>query len=209
MASQTDAVEVLEFLLDSEAKPNAINFRGQTPAHLATSVRTLSLLQQHGADLQVADYTGKAPVFHVCGLGDVNMLDLILLVAPESVHFLDDDGNSPLHIAASKGHHPCIAALMKRDKNIKDCSNKYGRSALSIARDHRFPECVRILEALHRADNKSSTIGETNQQDEKRLPAATTESPWTKYTDAATGVEYYYNNITGESQWEKPEALSS
>lgn len=50
-----DSIEVMEFLLQSEANPNVANVEGLTPAHLARSSRALELLYSYNAELHCID----------------------------------------------------------------------------------------------------------------------------------------------------------
>jgi ankyrin repeat protein len=57
----------------------------------------------------------------------------------------DDDGSSPILIAAQKGHAPCISQLLASRADPRSSWN--GTSALEKARAKGHAECVRVLEA--------------------------------------------------------------
>ena len=61
------------------------------------------------------------------------------------VNKCDNDGRSPIYIAASSGHSACISQLLASRADARSTYN--GTSALDIARQNNHNDSVRVLEA--------------------------------------------------------------
>ena len=103
-------------------------------------------------------------VISVAKYGDIELLAQ-LITAGADVNAADNDGWTPLHWAAYKGHVECVRLLLAApgiDVNKADKNKKYGWTPLIWAVVKGHVECVRLLLAapgidVNKADNNGVT----------------------------------------------------
>ncbi len=97
---------IVEALLAAGADPNPRNIAtGMTPAHIASHVGSIDILQvllDAGASADAVDDDGATPL-HVAAAGDCRLKLDLLLGARAPIDAQDDDGRTPLHEAIRFG----------------------------------------------------------------------------------------------------------
>ena len=69
----------------------------------------------------------------------------------------------------------------------------------------RAKEALTCLEALLKElDTNSSAKEETNADSSSKKEAAPATKVWSQVEDPSSGGQYWYNSVTGASQWEDP-----
>lgn len=95
--------------------------QGQTALHIACREGHYDLarvLLEHGCSPNIQDATlGKSPLHMVTGTGNFDMCEL-LAVNGADVNLADNEGNTPLYIAAVEGH-PTIQQLLLRYSRVQ------------------------------------------------------------------------------------------
>jgi ankyrin repeat protein len=105
------------------------------------------------------------PMLAACLLAAAKQGSLVLvraLLSHPSCDLLarDEDGNTALHIAASRGHHEVVLELasrcMKELSEVSTCINDKGQTALHLACCKGWVKCVRTLATRFPCDLRNS-----------------------------------------------------
>ncbi len=68
-----------------------------------------------------------------------------LIDAGADINARDNDGNTPLHLAAREGYCARVSYLMKSGKVKKYLTNNQGKTALQLAEEHRNTGCAKVI----------------------------------------------------------------
>ena len=121
---------------------NASYCKGSTALHMAIdnwiySPLCVQALVYKGAALDARDVHGRTPL-HIASMRGHHHLIKLLASSPESFHFKDNDGCTPLYYACRNSHLQCIGEFMVQAPNvIKFCdsmkvANNDGTTPLSV-----------------------------------------------------------------------------
>lgn len=113
--------KVLKLLIDFGADVNAVREGYKvSPLHMVLAPEedefpvddgcAIDLISA-GANLMVKDGVGRLPIHYASGFGFVLVLQEILNRRPEGVNAIDDDGVSPIMLAAVNGHENIVKLL--------------------------------------------------------------------------------------------------
>jgi len=148
------SAEILEYLLGlvgSEQINRRDTFFHYTPifyADLRESVQMVEMLVKHGADPRAKDYLGGIP-FHDCARKN-GRLPVMRFYLENGHARLNEkrilDGYTALHLAAKWGTSEILQFLCDQGAELRE-TNKYGETALDVARKFNNPECVGILKS--------------------------------------------------------------
>jgi ankyrin repeat protein len=109
-------IKIVEFLVKNKAKTDVKNFWGETPLHTAaekSDVPAIKYLLSHRAVIDERDsFGGTALKSAICGK-DPEKAVAVLLSAGADPDSRDNDGNTPLHIAAMSGETGVVKLLIK------------------------------------------------------------------------------------------------
>lgn len=126
--------DIVSQLISREVNINATDERGDTPLQRYVSSGKLDmvrLLLEHGADPNLRNNEGKAPIHTVCNWGgaDPAKVQLLLEYGADVNAKTLEDGTTPLHYASCLGNGAIVRLLMKHgaDPNAQDI---YGYTAL-------------------------------------------------------------------------------
>ncbi|KAG6609365.1 26S proteasome regulatory complex, subunit PSMD10 [Phytophthora cinnamomi] len=134
---------------DAVSLINLQNQFGNTPLHNAArtgSPECVSHLLQAGAEHSIKNVNGSIALHHACYSEKPNLEVVQLLVeAGSDVNALDQQGYSPLIVAAKKNQTEAIEFLRKRgaDNTLK---NSFGENALHFAELRNNANAIHLLE---------------------------------------------------------------
>jgi ankyrin repeat protein len=150
-AAYTNNIEIIELLLKHGADPRIKGYQNNTALHSVKSKQAAELLLAKGADVQAKDKYGRTPFQRLSNtnLDYINhnaLFELMkfLVAHGASVNDYDDEGNTPLHLAAEKGHADFILFLIEigADINAKD---REGSTPLLLAMKNKRHEVALVL----------------------------------------------------------------
>ena len=132
-ASQGGYADVVSFLLNKGAPPNAKDSEGRTALQLAVSTRDrkdrtalVRALLEGGADPKVSAYYALHTPLHLAAAFGATEMVALLIQHGASLDVIDKDGSTPLHIAAKYGRTNVVEILIRAgaDPNKRDKENK-------------------------------------------------------------------------------------
>ena len=133
---------------------------GDTPLHKAAchgrGEVALALITEFGCDANLPNNYGYTSLHTACHEGDASVVRIIGKYA--SVLSTTKDGDTPLDIAAARGHDECIEALLQLDAPIM-LRNAAGNTAFEIACEKGLASIVK------RVDKKECLLATTNDGD--------------------------------------------
>lgn len=143
--------ECVDLLLSHNVNKDAVNDHLQSAVHLAVQnrdVKTLRVLKKHQCDINLKDSLGDSAVVDaiVRQQGDnVEMLNVILDWTNIDLDFSNNNGFSPIHIAARKGDLGAVQILLKKDPNLLNKKKPDGYTPLHLAACMDHLEVVKFL----------------------------------------------------------------
>ena len=149
-----DVVQVL--LLVKGIDVNQTKKSGTSPLSMASERGFVDivhvLLDSGGIDVDQADHDGGTAMFHVCTLGRLGVL-LLLLDNGADVNKPLNDGQAPIFAAAENGHVDIVRVLVKAGANVNARvmnpspidSNASGLTPLGIAQNKKYGAIVKVL----------------------------------------------------------------
>ncbi|MCF7944961.1 MAG: ankyrin repeat domain-containing protein [Spirochaetia bacterium] len=135
--------EVIHLLLDRGADIDGRNNKIESPLHVAlraSNKRAVKTLTAAGADIFLRNGEGESPVSLAMGMGrDVYSW----IVDTRNMHAQDRNGNTPLHLAVSRGYPDIVQYLLSIGADPKR-TNIMGQSAVDLAQT-RSDDTLRTL----------------------------------------------------------------
>lgn len=92
--------------------------------------RTLLMLLEHGAPLELRGHKNRTPLHIAAQLGHEKCVD-VLLSKGASVTARDEDGNTPLHLAVKSSSSSCVAQILDKGAD-RETENYEGESPRSM-----------------------------------------------------------------------------
>jgi len=153
--TQDCRLDVVIFLLEHGADPDAKNDEHQTPLHHASvfgSVKGVQLMLEHGANINARTRGGHTPLHRVLFNLDDNYdtLDMFLetirclLEHGADIDALDDDHATPLHLASYYGCVKGARLLLEHGANVH-LEDKKGRTPFQVALEERQTKITQLL----------------------------------------------------------------
>ncbi|KAK7111113.1 uncharacterized protein [Littorina saxatilis] len=166
-ACMVGSVDIVKYLLDLGADPNARNNFNETPLHYACKrglPPVLHCLLEKGGDITLTDKLGKDAVHHAAEGGSVHTLHMLKCRFPD-VTFTQPDANfqRPLHLAIKGGKLDAFKYLIKQGRSDLRCPDKDGNWPIHLSTQEGLGQmtwmllCVHGLSALHVSNNKGYT----------------------------------------------------
>ena len=93
----------------------------------------MKLLIENGADINVQDKYGAAPVHRAAAQGHIDVVRILSEHPKFRIQISDNEGNSPLHLACEDQHDSLALFLAKLGANVK-ALNKAEKTPLDLCR---------------------------------------------------------------------------
>jgi hypothetical protein len=183
------------------------NLKGYTAAHISSNQKVLQTLYENGADLWVRDSKGRFPLFMACFHGRFDcllfLLDLALQKPENVIGNVDRAGDTALHAACLCGHLRCVILLLFF---LRDWANSAGLTPSQLAMRANHTDVVALVTYV-----EQQRVAGYSTQDiltcsiAHYLPVAQYYgSRWTKLYDFDSDGSYFFDRVTGISQWDRP-----
>lgn len=128
---------------------------GQTPMMIASTLdseelglKVIRLCLKKGADINRLDATGRSVLSHACMQGKEDIVAFLLQEDNLERNLPDNNGDTPLNLAAARGHLCCLELLVRslaKDGIPVDYRNKQGCTALLLATKEGHYRCAQVL----------------------------------------------------------------
>lgn len=147
LAVEASKAQEVSLLLSQDADPNAVDFYGQTPLLIAAHygfVECASVLIRSGVQVEGDRKCECSPLYEAAGMGQDEMVSLLLKNGADVDHRHAIWRDSPLHRAVEEGHARTVALLLKSgaDANLR---NHAGQTALHRAAFWGYGDIVQAL----------------------------------------------------------------
>ena len=148
-AAERGQTQFLEILI--RAKANDFD-RAWYIAALSENIEGGHVLVQHGAIIITSMHTAARE-------GSLEFFNLP--INPELINETDEEGQTPLHITAAKGHSACLERLLEINTEKVNARNNSGETALHLAVYNGHVGCLRPLIEYGANLNATNRNGET------------------------------------------------
>ncbi|GBN29049.1 Ankyrin-1 [Araneus ventricosus] len=158
IAALNSHLDVVEILVSEGADVNVRNIGGNTPLCNAAkngNEAIVRFLLLHKAEISARDCDLRVPIHFAAGNGNVAIAELFLKMDNTLAQATNRLGQTPLHLAALKGHEKLVNMLLKFNVIIdsKDCNNT---TALHISANSGYLDIVKsLIEAGGNVEAKS------------------------------------------------------
>jgi ankyrin repeat protein len=192
--------------LDCRGMINAVDGHQQTPLMAAIqsgNIETSIILARSGADLSIVDDRGRTSLHHAV-LYCPQVTDTLVSLLEDSLYITDNNGYSPLHLAAQTGNSRCASSLIHAalsSKKLSDLVNgfdDYSKTPLHLAAENGHTEVAEILIQAAKSVSEDS-VEETGSQES--MEGQDHES---SYSDSSTTTSDQSDSIQ-----EPPEILAA
>jgi ankyrin repeat protein len=139
---------VVRLLLFMGADVEERGWHNMTPllyAAWCSSLTIAKILVEAGADMKARDENGWTVLHYPACWGDVKLVQFLLdNGALELLDVTDNNGDTPLHRAATNNHLPVAQMLVERGARV-NAKNEEGKTPYQLARDEDNPEVAKYL----------------------------------------------------------------
>ena len=126
---------------------NVRNKDGNTPLHIAADngrAASARLLIDAGADINISDHKQRTALHMAADLGDDDIVDALIKRPDVNLNVRNENGYTPLHIAAGRGREQSARLLIDAGADINIPDHKQ-RTALHMAADWGYDDIVDAL----------------------------------------------------------------
>ncbi|MGH0178935.1 UNVERIFIED_CONTAM: hypothetical protein FKN15_077973 [Acipenser sinensis] len=121
-----------------------------TPLHAAAfseNLPSLQLLLSHGAEVNAVDQAGRSAIMVAADCGQTAIVDILLSRAKADLTLLDENKNTALHLACSKGHEMCALLILREthEAALINATNTALQMPLHIAARNGLATVVQVL----------------------------------------------------------------
>ncbi|XP_039306085.1 ankyrin repeat domain-containing protein 27 isoform X2 [Solenopsis invicta] len=145
-----DQLVIVDFLLDRDTDINAVDSDGMTALHYACvkGHQNILLLMLHAnADSAVTDARGNTPLHLAVDRDHENCVKALLYLSehmriPVGANVANDNGDTPLHLAARWGYCAIVSILLEYGVNSRT-TNKKGQTPSTVTYSETIAELLR------------------------------------------------------------------
>ena len=165
LAAEIGNVQIMSLVLSQPESFNLINegnHLGGTPLHLAAGkghLKCVEMLLDKGAMIHRC-HCGFSPFLYACSQGFSEVAKTLLEAHPFQLNWLDDSGDSALHVAAKGGHAAVVKMLLDfglaimhnvNNESFLDIAINNGNKdiALVAVQHNRWEECLKLISPDH------------------------------------------------------------
>ena len=156
VGSETEAKQKVEYLLSCDASlVSAHNKFNNTPLFMAAGVgddTSISVLLQHGAEVDERCWYGRTALHHASSEGHVACIDALMIHGADVEARDSQDKETPLHLAAEFNHPACVKVLLDKHNASINAADYFGRTALHKAADEGNLAVVKLLTSYSECD---------------------------------------------------------
>ncbi|XP_077166376.1 ankyrin repeat and SAM domain-containing protein 6 [Paroedura picta] len=149
LAALSGRLGLAQQLVSSGAEPDRPNVLHKTPYEIAADFRREDVRDYLAPLTRAGPRTDKQKrqpdIFHALKMGNIQLVKEITDEDPAQVNLLNDDGASPLMIAAVTGQLPLVQLLVSRNAEIDKQDTVHGWTALMQATYHGNKDVVKYL----------------------------------------------------------------
>ncbi|XP_053105456.1 ankyrin repeat and SAM domain-containing protein 6 isoform X2 [Hemicordylus capensis] len=149
LAAVSGRVSLAQQLMNKGANPDQLNVLHKTPYEIAVDFKHEDMKDYLEPLTTVRPQTDKQKrqpdIFHALKMGNFQLVKEITDEDPAQANVTNDDGASPLMIAAVTGQLSLVQLLVSRNANIDKQDNVHGWTALMQATYHGNKEVVKYL----------------------------------------------------------------
>ena len=148
-------------LIHHGACVNSHDIYGQSTVYRARSIETVSLLLEHGVDLQTVDKFGRSVLCQNLLVSDLDCVEY-LIHKGGNVNQQDRFGSTPLHYAAYANNGDLTQLLL--EQNADPClQDEEGHTAQDVAKIHKCKDALQVLQGTENAETPAVIL--TNAHD--------------------------------------------
>lgn len=147
-------------LIHRGACVNSRDIFGRSTVYSARSIETVSVLLEHGADLQTVDKFGRSALCQNLLVSDLDCVEHLILKGG-NVNQQDRYGSSPLHYAAYTNNDDLIKLLLEQ-KVEPSLQDKEGHTAQDVARIHKCKDALQVFQGV---ENLEAPVSCTSAHD--------------------------------------------
>ena len=178
---------LVEWAVSQGANIDAINFAGVCAMHIAChessgSFALAALLIKYGADLEIPDSNGCTVLHYGASAGDSNLVSL-LINSGASATAKDLNNFMPIDYALESSDEQCAALLL-------DAQTQSDNDSAAVARGDD--------------DDFGFGLGRNSSSNTEFVEYT---GDWIEYIDSLSNTPYYFNQLTGETTWERPAGM--
>ncbi|KAG8133164.1 hypothetical protein E2320_010987 [Naja naja] len=149
LAAVSGRVSLAQQLMNKGANPDHLNILHKTPYEISVDFKHEDMMDYLAPLTTVRPQTDKQKkqpdIFHALKMGNFQLVKEIIDEDPAQSNVINDDGASPLMIAAVTGQMPLIQLLVSRNVDIDKQDSVHGWTALMQATYHGNKEVVKYL----------------------------------------------------------------
>ncbi|KAJ3675649.1 hypothetical protein LUZ60_004691 [Juncus effusus] len=153
---------IAQYIIENGGEVNACDHGGQTALHWAAvrgATSVSDLLLRNGAQIELGDLNGYRAVHVAAQYGQTGFLNHIISKYGADFDSLDNDGRTPLHWAAYKGHTDTVRLLLFRDA-YQGRQDKFGGTPVHWAAVRGHTEICTVL--VHTGSKKELLLKDCN-----------------------------------------------
>lgn len=166
VCASNDDTECANVLIQANCDLNAVSNNGDTPLMLAVSKNSLNMVQillENNADLKVVN-KDRNSALHLALISGHEASAKLVLEKIEDIKFINstnNNGDTALHLAASKGFLVCVEILLNKGASIWIKNHKSHSPLLSCAKNDAVADCLdtmlsKFIHSTQLYDNNSS-----------------------------------------------------
>lgn len=150
LAAMNGHADVFLFLINNGADTTALDSSNVTPLHLAVlrhQIKFLHKVIDFPININAGDNEGRSAFFYACRNGFVDIMDAMIIGDIDLDGFVDNNGNSALHIAVEGSRSASVKFILDEepDEDLVNKPNNMGLTPVHIASVLDSSSCLQEL----------------------------------------------------------------